>query len=203
MSVETSSRARILAVAQAEFATRGFGGARLQDIARGAGLSHPTLLYHFESKEALYRAVIDAAVADWAAEAEAAVSTVLSGFDQVASLLEAAFRFFEAHQDVVRLVRREAIDGGGRLEEAMAASLRPLLDRATAFLSREMRAGRLREQDPLELMQICYGAVFTYFSDAGFRERLLGEAPLSASALRRHRRALTEVLRGALEPPAR
>jgi TetR/AcrR family transcriptional regulator len=199
MSVETS-HARILAAAQAEFAQRGFGGARLQDIAGRAGLSHPTLLYHFDSKEALYRAVIESAIAEWAKETESAVSTVLTGFDQVAALLEAAFRFFEANQDVVRIVRREAIDGGERLIEPVAASLRPLLDRATAFLAREMRAGRLRRHDPVELMQICYGAVFTYFSDALFRERLLGEPPLSPSALGRHRRALTEVLRAALEP---
>jgi hypothetical protein len=76
-----------------------------------------------------------------------------------------------------------------------------LLDRAVAFLEREMRAGRLRRHDPLELMQICYGAVFTYFSDARFRQRLVGQDPLSAAALRRHRTALTELLRAALQPP--
>jgi TetR/AcrR family transcriptional regulator len=61
-------------------------------------------------------------------------------------------------------------------------------------------AGRLRAHDPLELIQVYYGAVFTYFSDAGFRERLIGEDPLSEEALARHRRALTELLRPALEP---
>src|SRR5437899_906875 len=112
--VGQTSRERILAVARTEFAERGFAGARLQDIAGQAGLSHPTLLYHFDSKEALYRAVIESAVADWAAETEAAVSTVLAGFEQVASIVEAGFRFFEGHEDFVRIVRREAIEGGGR-----------------------------------------------------------------------------------------
>jgi TetR/AcrR family transcriptional regulator len=196
-----SSRERILAVARSEFAERGFDGARLQDIASGAGLTHPTLLYHFDSKANLYRAVIESAVSDWANETEAAVSTVLRGFDQVVSIVDAGFHFFEGNQDFVRIVRREAIDGGGRLEEAIAGALRPLLDRAVAFLEREMRAGRLRRHDPLELMQICYGAVFTYFSDARFRQRLLDQDPLSTAALRRHRTALTELLRAALEPP--
>jgi len=197
-----TSRERILAVARSEFAERGFEGARLQDIARQAGLSHPTLLYHFDSKANLYRAVIQSMVSDWAEETEAAVSTVLRGFDQVASIVDVGFRFFESHGDFVRIVRREAIEGGGRLEEAIGGTVRPLLDRAVAFLEREMRAGRLRRHDPLELMQICYGAVFTYFSDARYRERLLGKDPLSPAALRRHRGAFTELLRAALEPPS-
>ena len=45
-----------------------------------------------------------------------------------------------------------------------------------------MDAGRLREHDPIELMQIVYGAVMTYFSDAGFRERLSGEDPMTRGA---------------------
>jgi TetR/AcrR family transcriptional regulator len=195
-----SSRERILSAARSEFAARGFEATRLQDIARGAGLSHPTLLYHFDSKESLYAEVIAAAAADWGKETMAAVSTGLTGFDQVASLIDAGYRFFERHQDFVRIVRREAIEGGGRLEELMAESLRPLLDRAVRFLSREMAAGRLRRHDPLELIQFCYGATFTYFSDASFRARMLGKDPLAPASLRRQSRALKALLRAALDP---
>jgi TetR/AcrR family transcriptional regulator len=201
-SAPPSSRALILEVARTEFAERGFAGARLQDIARSAGLSRQTLLYYFNSKEGLYTAVMEQAVADWAAETRAAISTGLRGFDQVASLIEAGFHFFETHQDVVRIVRREAIEGGGRLEDAIAGFLAPMVDQAVRFLRREMRAGRLRRHDPVEVMQLCYAAVFTYFSDARFRAKLLGDDPLEPTALRRHRRALIGVLRAALDPAA-
>jgi AcrR family transcriptional regulator len=196
----TSSRERILRAAQTEFAERGFAGAPLQAIAARAGVRHPTLLYHFESKELLYRAVIESVVGDWAAETERAISTGLLGFDQVAALVDAAFRFFERNRDFVRIVRREAIEGGGRMEEQMAEFVRPFLDDAVRFLRKEMRAGRLRRHDPVELMQICYGTVFTYFSDARFRGNLVGEDPLAAPALRRHKRALLKLLGAALEP---
>jgi TetR/AcrR family transcriptional regulator len=200
LTTPVSSRARILIAARTEFAERGFDGVPLQAIAARAGVRHPTLLYHFESKELLYRAVIEQVVDDWAAETERAISTGLRGFEQVAALVDAAFRLFERNGDFVRIVRREAIEGGGRMEEQMAEFVRPFLDDAVRFLRREMRAGRLRRHDPVELMQVCYGTVFTYFSDARFRANLVGEDPLSAAALARHRRALLKLLRAALEP---
>lgn len=196
----TSSRARILLAARTEFAERGFDGVPLQAIAARAGVRQPTLLYHFDSKELLYRAVIESVVDEWAAETERAISTGLLGFAQVAALVDAAFRLFERNGDFVRILRREAIEGGGRMEEQMAEFLRPFLEDAVRFLRREMRAGRLRRHDPVELMQVCYGTVLTYFSDARFRANLLGEDPLSAAALRRHRRALLKLLGAALEP---
>jgi TetR/AcrR family transcriptional regulator len=197
---ESPSRARILETARGEFADRGFDGARLAAIAREAGLSHPTLLYHFNSKADLYGAVIQSAVLDWAVETEAAVSGALEGFDQVVSIIDAGFAFFATHGDFARILRREALEGGERLDAAIAGWLRPFLDRAVDFLEREMQAGRLRRHDPLELMQICYGAVFTFFSDARFRARLLDADPLSPEALTRHRNALTRLLEAALRP---
>jgi len=197
---ESPSRARILETARREFADRGFDGARLAAIAREAGLSHPTLLYHFNSKADLYGSVIASAVIDWAVETEAAVSGALRGFDQVVSIIDAGFTFFETHGDFARILRREALEGGERLDAAITGSLRPFLDRAVCFLEREMQAGRLHRHDPLELMQICYGAVFTFFSDARFRARLLDTDPLSPEALARHRNALTNLLEAALRP---
>jgi TetR/AcrR family transcriptional regulator len=200
MAAPAPSRARILAVAREEFASRGFKAARLQDIAERAGLTHPTLLYHFGSKEGLYSAVIEQAVDDWAATTNRVRSTGLHGFDQVEALIAAGLEFFAGHLDFVVIVRREAIEGAGRLEEAIAAHMRPFLDDAVAFLEGEVEAGRLRPHDPIELMQLCYGAMLTYFSDARFRARLLGDDPLGAPERTRFQTALTTLLRAALDP---
>ena len=194
-----ASQARILEAARGEFAQHGFA-ARLQDIAERAGLTHPTLLYHFGSKERLYAAVIEDAMHDWAAMTDSAVAVAPGGFERVAALVRAGMEFFATHHDFVVIWRREAIEGGGRLEDAMAEHMRPFLERAVAFLEREVAAGRLRAHDPLELMQLVYGAVSTYFSDAGFRARLSGEDPMSEAARERFGAALTGMLRDALAP---
>src|SRR3954464_4754144 len=193
------SQARILEAARGEFAQHGFS-ARLQDIAERAGLTHPTLIYHFGSKERLYAAVIEDAMYDWAAMTDLVVSAAPVGFERVAALVRAGLEFFATPHDFVVIWRREAIEGGSRLEGAMLEHMRPFLERAVAFLEREVDAGRLRPHDPLELMQLVYGAVSTYFSDAGFRARLSGIDPMTAQARERCGRSLTGMLRDALAP---
>src|SRR3954462_9261410 len=165
-----ASQTRILEAARGEFALHGYG-ARLQDIAEQAGLRNPTLLYHFKSKERLYAAVIEQAMEDWGGVTSCAVARAPGGFDRVAGLVDAGLEFFATHHDFVVIWRREALEGGGRLEVAMAEHMRPFLDRAVIFLRGEVAAGRLREHDPVELIQLTYGAVSTYFSDAAFRAR--------------------------------
>jgi len=55
-SIDT--RDRILDAAAAEFADHGFEGASTRNVAVNAGVQHPLLTYHFESKEGLWRAAL-------------------------------------------------------------------------------------------------------------------------------------------------
>ena len=57
------SRREILDAAESLFAERGFDGASLEEIGQTAGVSRGTPGYFFGSKEDLYRAVLDRAIA--------------------------------------------------------------------------------------------------------------------------------------------
>ncbi len=54
-----ATRTQILDTALSVFATSGYRGASVRDIAAKCGISHPTLLYHFPSKAALLMAVLN------------------------------------------------------------------------------------------------------------------------------------------------
>jgi AcrR family transcriptional regulator len=54
-----STRERILDAAEALFASRGFEGAAMRDIAAGANLNPASLYNHFTSKQALFEAVLE------------------------------------------------------------------------------------------------------------------------------------------------
>ena len=54
------TRERILAAALDLFSERSFEGATTREIAGRAGVTQPLLNYHFRSKDALWRAAVDA-----------------------------------------------------------------------------------------------------------------------------------------------
>ena len=58
-------RGQILKEATKLFAAKGFDGTSVQEVADAVGIKKPSLLYHFESKEALRQAVLDEVLARW------------------------------------------------------------------------------------------------------------------------------------------
>ena len=200
--VEWSTREQILSAARQCFASGGYSGTSLNDIAAEVGIRRPSLLHHFASKDILYEEVFEQLLSDWFERLAEAISSPATGITKVELVLDAGFGFFADNSAYVTLMRREAIDGGTHLGMDLAGVLRPMFDEAVSYFEREMAAGVYRTQDAAQLLLTGYGALLSYFSDASFLEGLLDESPLTDAALVRRRDHIIEFFRSALDPSA-
>lgn len=193
-----STRDLILDEALHCFAERGYEGTSLNDIAAGVGIRRPSLLHHFVSKEVLYGDVFERLLSEWLERLDTAIASPQAGWAKAELVLRAGFDLFADTPDYVRIMRREALDGGIHLGIDLSATLRPLFDKACDYFDEQMDQGTFRRHDSRHLLITGYGAILTYFSDAPFIDGLLDEEALTPNNIRDHCEHVVGFFRAAL-----
>lgn len=98
-----SCREEILRAATRLFARRGYAGASIQDIVDAARVTKPALYYHFASKAALYRALVDHALDGRYQLMQAAAQRAGTAAGRLTAIATALFEFAQEHQELSRL----------------------------------------------------------------------------------------------------
>ena len=135
-SITVATTERVLDAALLEFSARGFDGARLSDIGAAAGITRPSLLYHFDSKEKLYGATMARAFAALSDMVVEAVSAQGSFRDRLRFLIEGFLAFAEQNPAACKLLLRAVVaDDDPTTRALVIAQAAPLLDDVTRFFA--------------------------------------------------------------------
>lgn len=149
-------RGQILKEATKLFAAKGFDGTSVQEVADAVGIKKPSLLYHFESKEALRQAVLDEVLARW----NDVIPHILlraAREQQFEAVMESMTSFFLEDADRARLILREALDRPDDLRERLLTFVQPWI----ALVAEQLDKGRAKGSVRPDVDSEAYATVVT------------------------------------------
>jgi len=187
---------RILDAAEEHFANHGYEGTTLRDVASAVGLRTPSLYNHFDSKDALYAAVLERGIAPVLATlARAAVEGDARGELDPGELVEALMPQLAQRPNLPRLIAQETLRGGDHLSPMLRKWIQPLFDRADRMIESGPAAKRFSaDQLPL-LVLAMYNIVVGYFSVAPLYKELNGTDLLDRRMVARQTQLFSELVR--------
>jgi AcrR family transcriptional regulator len=139
--------AALLRAARTEFAARGFDGASVRAITRAAGANLGAITYHFGTKQALYEAVISAALEDVAAKVAAvALRSERAPLARAGDVVRVLFEHFIGEPALPRLMLQALASREGP-PPGVAAPLQRLLFALAELVREGQRDGSIRAGD--------------------------------------------------------
>lgn len=144
-------REQILLAAKATFAANGFHATTIGHVAKAAGVSYGSIYWYFESKEALFHALMDHQEAALRRHIEQVTSELVGRSDAEAifrASVRATFEFFEADRDVVRLLFQDALVLGDRFDRHLAGIYEGFISDIESTIELAQAAGYVIDAPP-------------------------------------------------------
>jgi TetR/AcrR family transcriptional regulator len=176
---------RIIAAAGAAFAARGFEGASLRTISASAGVLHTAMLYHFRTKDVLWRAVIEDLFADLDRRTAAAMAAAAGSepLETMRAQLRAFIHFCAERPELHRIMTNEACIESPRLEW-LVETFTARMFRTIARLSESLPIAPVFNH-PIRLYYAIIGLATAPFTLAPEFRRLSGLDPFAPEEVER------------------
>ncbi|MFA5911975.1 MAG: TetR/AcrR family transcriptional regulator [Burkholderiales bacterium] len=195
------TRARILEAARTEFARRGLGGARVDQITARAGSNKRMIYYYFGNKEALFLAALESAY-EHIREAEQSLKLAdLDPVEGMRRLVQFTWEYYLAHPEFITLLNSENLHRARLLKKSkkVRALHSPLVAMLKSLLERGRRAGVFRRGvDPVQLYISIAALGYFYLSNNHTLSTIFGQDLMQPRALKRRLAHMTELVAGYL-----
>lgn len=204
---QAAERTRIAALRAAveEFAERGLAGARVDKIARRAGVNKQALYYHYGSKEALFQAALESGYAQFQPQLREWIARDVSPVAAMRNLVGLIFDHVHAQRKHSILISDENRYRGKHLtrefRERVRNAVAPMLGAIGAALARGQRDGMFsRAVSPTQLHLTIIGMSMFYFTNVHTLSAIYGKDLSAKPAISQRRRHVIEFVLSALRP---
>ncbi|WP_428263034.1 TetR/AcrR family transcriptional regulator [Haliangium sp.] len=150
--IKQMTRARLLRAAADAFARDGLAGANINHISVEAGFAKGTVYNYFESKEALFLAVIEEACVRTLEQAP--LPTEAGARAQIEALLALDVAWAKANEPFAKVLVREGLAADEALYPKILAATEPLLRPVVEALTAGAARGEVRRDMPAEQLAL-------------------------------------------------
>ncbi len=159
--IQAANEERILDAALAVFATYGFRGATVDQIAVRAGMTKPNLLYYFRRKQDIYLAVLNRTLEMWLKPLEH-LDPAGDPADEIAAYIDRKLELSRDNPTASRLFAIEIMQGAPVLGSVLSGRLKALVDEKAAVIEGWRKAGRIAPVDPYHLIFMIWATTQHY-----------------------------------------
>lgn len=164
----SKTRQRILDVATQEFSTKGYDGARIDDIMRMSKVSKNLIYHYFGSKEKLFIAVLEQAYQGMHRHHMTWPLDVSSPVDGIRKLVRSTFKYWRDSPEFIGLLNSENFHKGKHLRKSKLtkAGYGGLIGNIASLLKQGAKLGDFRSGvDPVELYISISALAYHYLSN--------------------------------------
>ncbi|HYI08084.1 MAG TPA: TetR/AcrR family transcriptional regulator [Thermoanaerobaculia bacterium] len=169
---EADARGRILAAATDVFASIGYEGARVDDIAARAGINKAMLYYHVGDKERLYATVLVDTIANVQESLLAAVAQAETPEEKLKCVFDTFAGFGTEHPQFIPIMLREVASGGAALPDEMLLRMAGVFRIVSDVLADGRASKVFRPTDPLLTHVSLVGSMMFLVASQPIRARL-------------------------------
>ena len=185
------TRQKILDSAEAEFAQNGLAAARVDAIAKNAGVNKQLIYAHFQSKENLYSVILSEVYIRLSEYEKVLSESSFTGMETIRMIVMEYFKFLMDNPSFVRLMLWENLNGAayvGDVKISLFAGAEKLLKQGVenGFLRKDLDI----EQTAMSLNMFCFSA----FSNIHTMSKLLGKELSIQAELEKRADHIYEVL---------
>lgn len=176
--IRSDNRAKIIAIAETEFAEFGYKGASIMNIAKRADMPRANVHYYFKSKLELYKKVLFDILKLWN-DAFNQITPEDDPAEAIGAYIRAKVMYSKTNPLASKIFANEIIHGAPQISEYLNSDFRDWLNSKSAVIEHWIKQGKMDPVDPLFLIMLIWSATQHYADFSTQVSAVLGKEKLT------------------------